>query len=207
MNLERLDEFAREMSVVGTSRTQEETRKEMNFPYVQMKTLEHSPPYTGTQINYHFVCKRKLWLFSHNIEMEHASDAVLLGKLIDESTYERKQKGYDIDGTILIDWIDSNTGVIHEVKKSDSMEEAHRWQVLYYLWYLKRKGVTHITGEIDYPKLGQKVHVCLTPELEQQLMDILKQIETDFRQDYPPERRKRSFCKTCSYYELCWVNQ
>ena len=24
----------------------------------------------GTQINYYFICKTKLWLFSHNIQLE-----------------------------------------------------------------------------------------------------------------------------------------
>ena len=32
----------------------------------------------GTQINYYFVCKTKLWLFSHNIQMEQESDNVSL---------------------------------------------------------------------------------------------------------------------------------
>jgi CRISPR-associated exonuclease Cas4 len=36
--------------------------------------------YTGTQVNYHLVCKRKLWLFSRSFEMEHSSDLVLLGR-------------------------------------------------------------------------------------------------------------------------------
>jgi CRISPR-associated exonuclease Cas4 len=161
----------------------------------------------GTQVNYYFTCKRELWFFSHGIRMEQESDLVRLGKLIDESAYERKEKGFDIDGTILIDWIDSNTGVIHEVKKSDSMEEAHRWQVLYYLWYLKRKGVTGLSGEIDYPKLRQKIQVELTPELELQMEEILGKITGVISEDCPPTRMKRSFCRTCSYFELCWVDQ
>ncbi|MEM3489504.1 MAG: Dna2/Cas4 domain-containing protein, partial [Nitrososphaerota archaeon] len=32
--------------------------------------------FTGTQVNYYFVCKRKLWFFSHNIELESDSDLV-----------------------------------------------------------------------------------------------------------------------------------
>ncbi|MDK2979339.1 MAG: CRISPR-associated exonuclease Cas4, partial [Bacteroidales bacterium] len=32
----------------------------------------------GTQINYYFVCKTKLWLFSHHIQMEQESDIVEL---------------------------------------------------------------------------------------------------------------------------------
>ena len=37
-----------------------------------------SPTFTGTQVNYYAVCKRKLWLFSHDIEMEREN--VQIGK-------------------------------------------------------------------------------------------------------------------------------
>lgn len=164
-----------------------------------------SPTYTGTHINYYFVCKRKLWLFAHGISMEHTSDTVLLGKLIDESSYERKDKGLDIDGNIVIDWLDERTGIIHEVKKSDKKEEAHIWQVLYYLWYLRQKGVTGLKGEIDYPKLRQRVQVELTDEKAAELTQVLHQVESVVAQEKPPDRLKKRFCKTCSYYELCWV--
>jgi len=163
--------------------------------------------YTGTHVNYYFVCKRKLWLFAHGIGMEHTSDTVLLGKLVDESSYERKDKGIDIDDRIVIDWIDDKQGVLHEVKTSDKMEEAHIWQVAYYLWYLKQKGITGLKGEIDYPKLKQKVEVALTPEREQELREILMDVEAFIQQPKPPERINKKFCKTCSYFELCWGNQ
>jgi CRISPR-associated exonuclease Cas4 len=172
---------------------------------------------TGTHINYYFICHRKLWLFSHGVQMEQTSDTVLLGKLIDESSYERKDKAVDIDGNIVIDWIDDKNGMLHEVKKSDSMEDAHKWQVLYYLWYLKQKGVKiaddklqmadGVRGEIDYPKLKQKVEVVLTPEKEAELLEIVQRAEQVMSQEHPPERINKKFCKTCSYYELCWVNQ
>lgn len=172
---------------------------------------------TGTHINYYFICKRKLWLFSRGLQMEQTSDTVLLGKLIDESSYERKDKAIDIDGTIVIDWIDDKNGVLHEVKKSDSMEDSHRWQVLYYLWYLKQKGVKiaddklqmadGVRGEIDYPKLKQKVEVVLTPEKEAELLEIVQRAEQVMSQEQPPERISKKFCKTCSYFELCWTNQ
>ena len=176
---------------------------------------------TGTHINYYFVCKRKLWLFAHGVQMEQTSDAVLLGKLIDESSYQREDKSIDIDGAIVIDWIDEKQGILHEVKKSDKMEEAHRWQVLYYLWYLKQKGVEiadnriaeyqdgkiHLRGEIDYPKLKQKLEVILTQEAEKELEAIMKNITEIIAREQPPERINKKFCKTCSYFELCWANQ
>lgn len=160
---------------------------------------------TGTHVNYYFVCRRKLWLFAHGLSMEQTSDTVLLGKLLDESSYERKDKGIDIDDAIVIDWIDQRSGVLHEVKKSDKMEEAHRWQVLYYLWYLKQKGVTGLKGRIDYPKLKQNVTVELTPESETKLMELMHDVESLVAAPQPPARINKRFCKTCSYFELCWV--
>ena len=170
---------------------------------------------TGTHINYYFVCKRKLWLFSHGISMEHTSDTVLLGKLIDESSYGRKEKAIDIDGTIVIDWIDLPAGgqageksaVLHEVKKSDSMEDSHTYQVLYYLWFLKQKGVQLMKGQIDYPKLKQNVEIELTPERETELVQILSKIESVIALETPPDRINKRFCKTCSYFDLCWANR
>ncbi|MFH1897759.1 MAG: Dna2/Cas4 domain-containing protein [Candidatus Desantisbacteria bacterium] len=48
--------------------------------------------YTGTQVNYYLICKRKLWLFSHHLEMEATSDLVTLGKVLQEESYSRKHK-------------------------------------------------------------------------------------------------------------------
>ena len=91
--------------------------------------------FTGTQINYYFLCKKKLWYFSHDIAMEHTSDAVYLGKLIHETSYEREKKEIDIDGTVKIDFIGKDR-VIHEVKKSDAVEEPHIWQLKY--WWRRK---------------------------------------------------------------------
>ena len=47
---------------------------------------------TGVMINYYFICKRKLWYFSHGIQMEQEHDNVIIGKLIDENSYGREKK-------------------------------------------------------------------------------------------------------------------
>ncbi len=39
-------------------------------PLAGLGTLDPALHFTGTQINYYFVCKRKLWLFSHNMELK-----------------------------------------------------------------------------------------------------------------------------------------
>ena len=38
---------------------------------------------TGNMVNYFFVCKRKLWLFQHQIGFEQTSERVQLGSLLE----------------------------------------------------------------------------------------------------------------------------
>ena len=49
---------------------------------------------TGIMIYYYFICERKLWYFSNQINMEQNSELVQIGKLIDETTYQREKKEY-----------------------------------------------------------------------------------------------------------------
>ena len=160
--------------------------------------------FTGTQINYYFVCHRKLWLFSRGLNMEHTSDTVYMGKLIGEESFDREKKELLIDDLIAIDFVGAD-GVIHEVKKSDKIEGAHAYQLLYYLYYLKQKGIKDIRGEINYPKLRKKIAVNLTSDRENRLLTIFQNIAAIINAPDPPPRKKMSICKKCSYYELCWV--
>ena len=101
--------------------------------------MNHCYKINGTQINYYFICKTKLWLFSHNIRLEHESDNVALGKQLHEDSF-KKEKEFLIDDLINIDFIKINDSVeIHEVKKTQKMEESHIYQLLYYMFYLKNE--------------------------------------------------------------------
>ncbi len=42
---------------------------------------------TGTMISYLHVCPRQLWFFQNHIEMEHTSDRVSMGRLLQEESY------------------------------------------------------------------------------------------------------------------------
>jgi len=72
---------------------------------------------TGVMVYYYFVCKRKLWYFSNNLNMESTSELVGIGKLVDETSYSRERKNILIDEVINIDFL-KNWKVVHEVKKS-----------------------------------------------------------------------------------------
>ena len=166
-----------------------------------METLHRKLVFTGTQVNYFFVCGRKLWLFSHDLEMEMESDLVLLGKLLHEAGYKRKFKEISI-GRIKIDFLERGCEV-HEIKRSRRVEKAHVFQLLYYLYYLKRLGV-EARGVLNYPLLRRRVEVDLTDEREKEFEIILTDISKILSSEKPLETIRLPICKRCSYYELCW---
>ncbi len=157
---------------------------------------------TGTQIAYLIVCPRKLWLFSKNISMEHTSELVEIGKIIHENSYSRKRKEINLEG-IKIDLLEAKRGIIHEVKKSKSLEESHLWQLKYYLYYFKKLGID-IEGIIDYPKLRRRERIKLTDndaiEIENKLQEIRRVVVLNSM----PSVINKPYCKKCSYYEFCY---
>ena len=136
--------------------------------------------------------------------MEQNSDVVAMGRFISESTYKREKHEVQIDD-IVLDYYDEKNKIIHEIKKSDKMEDTHIWQVKYYISVLENKGISGVKGEIDYPKLRQKIDVELTDKDRTELADIKTNIKMIIEQAVPPEVINEPFCKKCSYYDLCYV--
>ncbi len=159
---------------------------------------------TGTMVNYYFSCKRQLWLFSRYIKMEESSDIVLIGKLIHEKSYKRKKKEIMIDG-VKIDFIENKKGslIVNEVKKARSLPEAHQFQLLYYLYVLKQKGIV-AEGQLTYPEQRRKEKVILNEENEQHLIKVLNKILDVINADKPLPEEKIKICTKCSYYDFCW---
>lgn len=159
---------------------------------------------TGIMFYYYYVCKRKLWYFSNQIAMEDNHENVLLGKILDEGTYKNNDKHINIDNVINIDYI-KNEHVLHEVKKSNKIEEASVMQLKYYLYYLHKRGVKNITGKLDYPLLRQTVDVFLEAEDIEKIEQALEDIHSIINMNLPMQRQRSRICKKCAYYELCYI--
>lgn len=159
---------------------------------------------TGVMVYYYEVCKRKLWYFYNEIQMEQGNESVEIGKAIDEETYKRDKKHINIDNIINIDFIRSK-GVLHEVKKSKKIEEASILQVKYYLYFLSKRGVENIKAKIDYPLLKQSIDVEITDEDIIMIEEILVDIERIVAFINPPPLEKKRICKSCAYYDLCFI--
>ncbi|RLI78283.1 CRISPR-associated protein Cas4 [Archaeoglobales archaeon] len=157
----------------------------------------------GTQVNYYFVCKTKLWLFSHNITMEKEHELVKLGKLIHDSYYERDQKDVTI-GPVAFDVIRKNDEIeIREVKKSGSFEKAHEYQLLYYIYYLNKLGIK-AKGILSYPKQRKTIKVKMDSEKEKEIEKILSEIE-EITKGKMPQPSYAKHCRKCAYFELCFA--
>ncbi|MCS6955974.1 MAG: CRISPR-associated protein Cas4 [Candidatus Calescibacterium sp.] len=162
---------------------------------------------TGTQVAYYMVCKRKLWFFTKGIEMENSNDSVIIGKVISQEAFKReKYREVVIGETIKVDFIRIGKEiVVHEVKKSRKMEEAHIWQVKFYMYSLRKFGVPVNMGIIHYPKIMKKMEVTFDSEDEKKIEESLSQINLIKNLEFPPAVINKPFCKNCAYYELCYV--
>ena len=161
---------------------------------------------TGLMVYYYEVCKRKLWYFVNEIQLEENNSNVILGKLLEENTYTRDEKKINIDGIINIDFIRSKK-ILHEIKKSNSIEPASLLQVQYYLYYLEKKGLIGLKGILDYPLLKQTVEVNLTDKDRENLDNIIIGIKEILRKESPPALEKNGICKKCAYFDLCFVQE
>ncbi|SER80297.1 CRISPR-associated protein Cas4 [Lachnobacterium bovis] len=159
---------------------------------------------TGLMFYYYWVCDRKLWYFYNNICMEQNNENVALGKLLDEKTYSKEKKHINIDNVINIDFIEKDN-ILHEIKKSKKIEEASIWQLKYYLYYLKQKGVYGLVGRIDYPLLKQTKEVKLLDSDEVIIEKVLDNIKKIILEEKPRSLYKKAICKNCSYYDLCYI--
>jgi len=169
---------------------------ESSFDFEVLKT-------NGIKVNYYFICKRKLWLFDKKLGMEGTSEKVSLGKLLHEYSYPKERKrNVLIDNLISIDIVNDET--VSEVKYSKKMEEANRWQLYYYLFYLEQLGIKR-RGLVNYPRQMRKEEIKLTEEVKEKLVEILKDIKAILSLPQPPSVERKSYCRKCAYYYFCFV--
>lgn len=163
----------------------------------------------ATLINLFHVCKREMWLHANGIRMEHTSETVAEGKLLHETSYPQRAGKYteiEIGGS-KIDFYNASEKIIHEIKKSNKVESAHEWQLKYYILILEQHGIPDVDGILEYPKIRETKRVKLSENDREYLNEICTAIQLLIDSDICPPRIKKSFCKSCSYYDFCWVQE
>ncbi|MBA4850449.1 CRISPR-associated protein Cas4 [Emticicia sp. BO119] len=179
-------------------------------------------PITATLINYRMLCRRKVWLHAHGIRMEHTSEVVAEGRLIGLESYPQRAERWteiEVSGMLSypaetpielsakIDFFDPHLGIVHEVKKSAAKEQAHIAQVQFYLYLLRLNGINAMYGLIEYPKLRITERVSLTDEDILSMQSQILKAHEIIQQEACPERLPISKCKSCSFFEFCWVGE
>lgn len=163
---------------------------------------------TGTHINYYFVCHRKLWLFANGIQMEHTSDLVYEGKLLHQTSYpQRPEKYEEIEiESCKIDFFDAKHNIIHEIKKTDKIEEAHTWQLKYYIYILEKNGIPNVSGILEYPAIRHTAKVQLNENDKTEILKIIIEIN-NITQNQCPSAIQHKICKSCSYHDFCYASE
>ena len=159
----------------------------------------------GTLMNYYFHCKRQCYLFGNRLNMEDNSEEVKIGKAIHEEKAEMPGREIAIEN-IRLDKLTKE--YLTEIKKSDADIDAAKWQLLFYLQLLKKKGILR-KGKLEFIEKNKTtnkvVFLELNNESEIQLNRYIEEIEKLLdSEDVPPVLNKPS-CKKCAYYEYCYI--
>ncbi len=161
---------------------------------------------SGGMINYYFHCKRQLWLSYNRINMELSNEDVRIGKVLHDLKFENQKNSHvKLDNIIEIDKITDE--FIIEFKKSDSDINSAKYQILYYLYILKQKGINRY-GIVQFNEINrqgkQQIEFYLTQENEQKLLEIINDIESLCSNSVLPVINDKK-CKKCAYYEYCYI--
>ncbi|GAA4847355.1 CRISPR-associated protein Cas4 [Algivirga pacifica] len=150
-----------------------------------------------------------MWLHAKHLRMESSSELVAEGKLIGETTYpQRAAKWQELDlGIAKIDFFDPKTHTVHEVKKSNKKEDAHRAQVKYYLYLLEKMGVENPRGVLEYPKLRITEAVEWDGETDKEIVERWLGEAQAILQGSCPKKLPKTKCKKCSYFDFCWSGE
>lgn len=160
----------------------------------------------GTLMNYYFHCKRQCYLFGNKLNLEDNSEEVKIGRALHEERAETSRNTEIAIDNIKLDKLTAE--YLTEIKKSDADEEACKWQLLYYLWVLKQKGIFR-KGKLEFIEKNKQNKKTWIYELDEEYETYIKQyiadIETLLKQDEIPPVTEKKHCKNCAYYEYCFI--
>src|SRR5699024_5808889 len=171
----------------------------------------------ATLINLYRVCPRECWLHANGIRMEHNSDLVKDGRILEETSYLQRsprytqlELSYNWSGILLtgkIDFIDTKTKVIHETKRSNEVESAHIWQVKFYLWLLTLNKIEVRNGLLEYPKPRQRQIVEWEDGDQEMIEGWVKEVKRILSQKECPPLLHARICRSCSYFDFCYADE
>lgn len=159
---------------------------------------------TGVMIQYYKTCKRELWFYLNQINMNYNNDDIEIGKLIHENSYKREKKEIRVDN-IVFDFVKKNDELtVFEVKKSSKLTIGAQYQLYYYLYTLKKSNI-NATGVLVFPKERKREKIELNDNIISEIDEIINEIKKISIMDRPPKEDIKPYCKKCSFQELCMI--
>lgn len=144
-------------------------------------------------------------MYAKNLGMEEENEKVQDGKMLHERSYKRaNKKELYIDEGFKVDALDGE--YVREVKLSSKMTKADKYQLLFYLYQLKKRGLNR-KGLVSYTKEKRTEEIILTEEYEKELDCIEIKIKDIINQSYAPKLVRKNYCKSCAYYDFCFVSE
>lgn len=159
---------------------------------------------TGVMVQYFMVCKRELWFYINQINMNYNNDDISIGKFLHENSYKRENKEVRIDNMVFDFVKKGDELVIFEIKKSSKLTIGAKFQLYFYLYNL-RLLKQNVKGILVYPKERKNEEIVLTNKIINEMEEIIDGILNISNLNNPPIAEKQPFCKQCSFYELCMV--
>ncbi|MGL6297671.1 MAG: CRISPR-associated protein Cas4 [Methanobacteriaceae archaeon] len=159
---------------------------------------------TGVMVQYYISCKRELWFFYNQINMNYDNENIEIGRIIHDRSFSRESKNINL-GETSFDFIKKGEKTtIFEIKKSSKLEEPVRWQLYYYLWNVKKAGID-AEGVLVYPEERKREKIVLDDDVERKIVFIMDDINKIVLDVKPPKAQTKPYCKGCTYYELCFI--
>lgn len=165
----------------------------------------YSVKVNGTLINYYVHCPRQCYLHAYRLNLENNSEDVKIGKVLHESKYINDDNAEIAIENIRLDKLTKE--YLTETKKSDADIEASRWQLIFYLYKLKEKGIER-KGKLEFIQKNKEkktVIIELDSQLENELLMKINEIENLLNNEKVPDTVEMRHCKKCAYYEYCYI--
>lgn len=158
----------------------------------------------GTLVWYAKICLRQVWLMTRCIEPDERTEELILGRLVDQTSYERERHGVEFGHNRLDIFTEAGTSlVVSEIKKSSRAQDASRLQLQHYLYELRKVGI-EAKGELRFPRERRREKVLLDSSAIQELEEIYRSIREVAVSPFPPAAVWIKYCGRCAYIEYCW---
>lgn len=161
----------------------------------------------GHEVESFVACARQYWYITRGVRLEPFSDLVAEGRFISETSYKHhslRWRQVQI-GRIKIDAYDPERRLVYEIKRAPRLMQAHKAQLLFYLYALAKMGIQGVKGFLVYPRQKKRILIELGERERQEVEQILQAMAEVRRRRMPPPLQRKPMCKRCAYYDLCFI--